>query len=120
VSSQDTSNAKPEPTATTRPRPTPTKKVGKLEILDISSKDAGIGDGSFYAYVDVVNNTGKLFDYVGLDGTCRNSAGQVVATGFGNTANVAPGERTTITMIFLNAEGCDKIHVEFDALTGLM
>ena len=105
---------------TSRPTPTPRPSKPPLEILSIDTKDAGIGDGSAYVYVDVVNHSDKLYSYVGIDATCRNSSGQVVATGLGNTANVASGERTTITVVMLAAQGCTKVSAKFDSLTGLL
>lgn len=87
--------------------------------MSITTKDAGIGDGSMYAYVEVKNNTGQLYSYVGLEGTCRDSLGGIVGTGFGNTANVAPRSTVVITMIFLSVSGCDNVEVRPDALTGL-
>jgi hypothetical protein len=32
-----------------------------LEILSITGKDAGIGDGSMYVYVEVADNTNRLY-----------------------------------------------------------
>lgn len=109
----------PTKVAPTRVAPTKAPSKPPLEILDISTKDAGIGDGSSYVYVDIVNYSDKLFSYVGIDATCRNASGGVVATGLGNTMNVAPGETTTITVVMLAAQGCDRVEVKFDSLTGL-
>lgn len=89
-----------------------------LEILSITTKDAGIGDGSLYAYVEVANNSGRIYSYVGLEGTCRNSSGAIVGTGFGNSANVSSESTVVITMIFLQVSGCTDVEVRFDSLTG--
>ena len=90
-----------------------------LDILSITNKDAGIGDGSLYVYVEVKNQSGRLYSYVGLEGTCRNQTGGIVGTGYGNTANVPNGSTVVITMIFLSVLGCTDIQVRFDALTSL-
>jgi len=103
----------------TRAEPTVSSSSGSLEILDITTEDAGIGNGSLYAYVEVVNETSRLYPYVGLDGTCRDSSDQIVGTGFGNTTNVGPRETVVITMIFLEASGCTDVQVRFDSLTNL-
>lgn len=99
---------------------TSTSSSQPLEIGSITSKDAGIGDGSIYVYVEVTNNSDGLYSYVGLEGTCYSASGSVVGTGLGNTANVASGETAVITMIFLKVPGCDNVKVRFDALTGLL
>jgi hypothetical protein len=93
---------------------------GSLKIGSITTKDAGIGDGTIYVYVEVTNNTSKLYSYVGLDGTCYSASGSILGTGFGNTANVAPGETVVVTMIFLSVPGCDNVKVRFDSLTDLV
>jgi hypothetical protein len=90
-----------------------------LEILSVTTKDAGIGDGSMYAYVEVRNNSDQSYSYVGLEGTCRDASGGIVGTGLGNTTNVAPGSTVVITMILLQVSGCTDVEVRFDALTGL-
>lgn len=100
-----------EPTA----RPTTSQP---LEIGSITPKDAGIGDGTIYVYVEVTNNSGRLYPYIGLEGTCRNASGSIIGTGFGNTANVAPRETVVVTMLFLSVAGCDEVEVRIDALTG--
>lgn len=116
-----TDSPTPRPTmAPTTVPPTATIVQKPLEILDISTKDAGIGDGSAYVYVDIVNHSDELFSYVGLEATCRNASGQVVATGIGNTMNLAPGEMTTITVVMMSAQGCERVQVEVDDLTSLI
>ncbi len=113
--------------STSRPTNEPTKipltatvVSQPLEILGINSKDAGIGDGSAYVYADIVNHSDELYSYVGLEATCRDVSGQAVATGIGNTMNLAPGETTKITIVIMSAQGCERVHVEFDDLTGLI
>ncbi len=103
----------------TVPTSTP-PSTAPLRILDITTKDAGIGNGTLYAYVEVVNQSGRIYPYIGLEGTCRDAGGGIVGTGLGNTANVAPGETVVITMIFFSVLGCTEIEVGFDALTGLV
>ncbi len=97
-----------------------TASSSDLEILSISMKDAGTGDGTIYVYVEVKNNTGKLYSYVGVDGTCRNASGGIIGTGLGNTMNVSPGETVVITMVIMNVPGCTDVDVRFDALTGMV
>jgi hypothetical protein len=91
-----------------------------LQILSLTSKDAGIGDGSIYVYVEVINNSSELYSCVGLERTCYSASGGILGTGLGNTANVAPGETVVVTMIFLSVPGCDNVKVRFDALTELV
>jgi len=88
-----------------------------LEILSIETKDAGTGDGSIYVYVEVRNNTSQVYDYVGLDGDCRDASDRIVGTGIGNTLNFPPNSTIVITMIMLNVPTCDTVHVRFDGFT---
>jgi hypothetical protein len=123
--SEEKATSTPVPTAkaTEPPIPTPTPVPtanSPLEILDLTTKDAGIGDGSIYVYVEVRNNTGESYSYVGLDGICRDPSGSIVGHGLGNTTNVGPGEEVVITMIFLHVRGCTNVEVKFDSLTGLL
>jgi hypothetical protein len=93
---------------------------GNLEILSVTMKDAGIGDGSIYVYVEVTNASGKLYSYVGVEGTCRDASGGILGTGIGNTMNVAAGETVVITMIIMGVPGCTDVDVRFDGLTGMV
>ena len=114
-----TPRVQPTATATERPR-TAATTAGGLEMLDgLTFKDAGIGDGTFYAFVEVVNIGSRTYDYVGIDGICRDANDRVIATGIGNELNVAPGEQVVIEVIFLGAEGCENVSVTFDGMTGL-
>lgn len=115
-----TPKATSTPIPTVAPIPTPTPKPAPLQLLGITTKDAGIGAGSLYAYVEIRNRSDRLFSYVGLDGTCRDAGGRIVGRGLGNTANLSAGESTVITVIFLNAQGCIEVDVEPDALTRMM
>lgn len=109
------------PTATrVAPTPTPIVDLPSLEILDTNTVSAGLGDGSLYGYVDIRNNTDELFSFVQVNAVCRNEQGTVVATGFGNTLNLAPGESTTVTVIILNAEGCVRVTYEIDDISYLL
>jgi hypothetical protein len=78
----------------------------------------GFGDGSIYVYVDIVNNTAGLYEFVSLNGTCRDASDTVVGTGIGNASNVAPGERTTVTILMMAVPDCDTIHVSVDPISG--
>lgn len=93
---------------------------GQLEIVGRSKKDAGLGDGSFYECVTVINHSDRLYKYVGIDATCTDGSGQVVAKGLGNELNVAAGEKVVITVIFMGAQGCDIVDVKFDGLTEIL
>lgn len=99
--------------------PSRASSSGQLEIGSITAKDAGIGNGTIYVYVEVTNNSNSLYPYVGLEGTCRSTSGSVIGTGYGNAANVAAGETAVIPMLFLSVPGCDSVEVGFDALTGV-
>lgn len=121
IAALETQVVAPQPSSRGRTtQPTAPSSREPLAILDITTQDAGIGDGTFYAYVEVINQSSRTFDYVGLDGTCRDASGRVVTKGIGNTLNLAPGETRVITVIFLSAAGCTDIEVEFDSLTGLI
>lgn len=82
---------------------------GQVQIVQQSQKDAGTGDGSFYNYVTIRNGGAKLVDFVSVRSTCTNASGTVVGEGYGNVANVAPGEQTVVTVIFLNVDNCTHI-----------
>ncbi|MGI8486766.1 MAG: FxLYD domain-containing protein [Thermomicrobiales bacterium] len=122
IAALETQAAKPdvEPTRVSRtPTEEPvTSSSGPLEIGSITTKDAGIGDGSLYAYVEVTNVSGKTLSYVGVDATCRDSSGRVVATGIGNSLNLAPGDSTVLTVIFLSSSTCERVEVKTSPLTG--
>ncbi len=102
-------------------RPTEVPKgitSGPLEILDITTKDAGIGNGSLYAYVEVRNVTNKTLSYVMVDATCRDSSGSVVSTGISNALDLGPGDSTVLTVIFLSSPSCVRVEVKVNPLTG--
>ena len=88
-----------------------------LEIVDISGKDAGIGDGTIYIYVEVVNNTGKSLDYVQVDVGCRDASGSVVGTGIANYLGLAPGESAVLTGIVLEVPDCKTIYGKINPIT---
>lgn len=94
------------------------KNAGPLEIIDVTSRDAGIGDGSLYVYIDVRNTTNKTLDYVEVQVICRGSDGRVAATGIGNTLNLGAGQSTVLTAIVLSPPACDSLDVTVDPLTG--
>lgn len=89
---------------------------GSVHIVSMSQKDAGLGDGSFYHYVTIQNDGSSLATFVSLKGSCTNTAGTVVGTGFGDAANVAPGEQTVVTVIFLSVKDCSTIHEQIDSV----
>jgi hypothetical protein len=109
----DETNTSSNPSGSSAPR-----SSGPVEILDVTSSDAGVGDGSRYVYVDVRNITNRTLDYVQVDVTCRDSGGRVVATGIGNTLNLGTAQSTVITAIVLSAPTCDSVDVEVNPLTG--
>jgi hypothetical protein len=117
VAALQTQVAKPTARSST-PRPTATAATGSkpIEILDISSADAGIGDGTIYVYVDIRNNTNQLYEFVSIDVTCRDANDRVVATGNGIESNLASGEEVTVTVIVLNAQGCKTINVSVEPM----
>jgi uncharacterized protein (TIGR02588 family) len=106
VSSGD---AKPIPTATRS-----SQSSSPLSLKIAGQESTGIGDGSFYVYVDVTNNSSTSYQFVFIDGTCRGASGQVVDTMLGSTENLNPGETDTVTLIFLNGRDCEKIEVDID------
>jgi uncharacterized protein (TIGR02588 family) len=107
VSSGD---ARPIPTATRS-----SQSSSPLSIKIAGQESTGIGDGSFYVYVDVTNNSSNSYQFVFIDGTCRGASGQVVDTTLGSTENLNPGETDTVTLIFLNGRNCEKIEVDIDS-----
>lgn len=103
------SNIRPAfPTAVTGPN---------LGIVQQDQKNMGMGDGSIYNYVTIKNTGTSLVSYVGVNSTCTNDAGTVVGTGYGNTANVGPGEQTVVTVSLFDVDDCTHIRSDFDSLT---
>ena len=91
---------------------------GSIEILDISNKDAGYGNGNYYIYVEVKNNTGRYLSYVHVDLTCRDTNGSVVGTGIANYAGIGPGETVVLTGLMLDVPECVTVNARVNPLTG--
>lgn len=90
---------------------------GYVEILSVSSKDAGIGDGSKYVYVEIQNTADHSLAYVHIDLVCRDSNSRVVATGIANIAGLAPGDSAVLTGIIMDANGCIGVEAKVNPLT---
>ena len=60
-----------------------------------------------------------MLEYAGVEGICRNSAGDVVGQGIANTTELAANESRVLTMIIMEADGCTDIDVQPDGITGM-
>lgn len=105
-------------TSSTSSTTSPSTSSGPIEILDISNKDAGFGNGNYYIYVEVKNTSGRSLSYVQVDLTCRDSGDTVVGTGIANYAGMAPGETTVLTGLVFDVPDCVRINAKVNPLTG--
>lgn len=97
----------PTAVATTAPATT-------FEKIGFRTEDTGIGDGSFYAYLDAVNQTGTFYDFVDVDMSCYDANDALAGHALGIASNVAAGERFTVTLIFDGAASCETFRWTYD------
>lgn len=90
---------------------------GGLQVTDVSSRDAGIGDGTLYVYIELENNSSRSYDYVQVDIVCRDRNDRVVATGLANELGLPAGGSTVLTGIVMSAPDCVRIQTQINPLS---
>lgn len=103
--------------STSSPSSRTSTSSGELQITDVTSRDAGIGDGTIYVYIELENNSSRSYDYVQVDIVCRNSNDQVVATGLANELGLPAGGSTVLTGIVMSASDCVRIQTKLNPLS---
>ncbi len=92
-------------------------QTGSLRVVDITTKDAGIGDGTIYVYIELENASSKDYGYVQVDLICRDSSDRVVATGIANELGLPAGGSTVLTGIIMSAPDCVKVQAKVNPLS---